>query len=253
MVKSLLPDQEPSARPTRLPGDLRAHEYRLFSQNGEDGIIQEVIRRIGEQTRFFVEFGTGAGSECNCARLARECGWHGLFLEANQSYFEQLERAYACFPGIRTMHSLVTSSNIESLLDVNGVPREFDLLSIDIDGNDYWVWAAVQRWKPRVVVIEYNASYRPPQKWVMRENPHHVWDGTNYFGASLASLMELGRRKGYALVGTNSSGVNAFFVRSDLIEGGAFVDADLHYHYSPPSYGPHQGGHPQGNGVFLEI
>jgi hypothetical protein len=103
-----------------------------------------------------------------------------------------------------------------------------------------------------VVVIEYNASHPPPRRWVMTEDPERAWGGTNYFGASLASLIRLVREKGYALVGTNSTGVSAFFVRRD-VAADLFPDAELHYHYSPPRYGNYRGGHPPGQGDRLEI
>jgi hypothetical protein len=148
---------------------------------------------------------------------------------------------------------MVSSANIEQLLAAHGVPRNCDLLSIDIDGNDYWVWSANQQWQPRVVVIEYNASIPPDQKWVMQENPNHRWDGTNYFGASLASLVALGRKRGYTLVATNSTGVNAFFVRDDLATPDRFLDPAVHYHYSSPRYGPYLGGHPPGSGPAVEV
>ena len=165
----------------------------------------------------------------------------------------RLAARYADAPGVRTARAEVTSATVEALFAGHGVPEEFDLLSIDIDGNDYWVWNAIQRYRPRVVVIEYNASYPPPRKWVMAENPAHAWDGTNYFGASLASLAELGRRKGYTLVGTESRGVNAFFVRDDQLRPGLFPDAPADELYSPPAYGPGGGGHPPGSGPFAEV
>jgi FkbM family methyltransferase len=233
-------------------GDLRAFEKRLFSQNGEDGIIAEIMRRIGAPTRYFVEFGAEEGAEGNCVRLAREGGWQGLFLEADPAKFNSLAAGYRDLPGIRTVHSRVTAENIEDLLAANAVPAEFDVLSIDIDGNDYWVWSAIRRWHSRLVVIEYNAAYPPPRKWVMKPNPEHAWDGTTYYVASLASLAKLGREKGYVLVATNSTGVNAFFVRADLAAD-RFLDPAVHYHYSAPAYGPHGGGHPPGEGPFVEV
>src|SRR5262249_38434604 len=165
-------------------GDLRAYERRVSSQNGEDGIIQEILRRVGAPTRFFVEFGVEGGNECNCARLAVEEGWQGLFIEGHVPYFEQLRQRYRPHAGVQCANAYVSSANIEQLLAAHAVPREFDLLSIDIDGNDYWVWAAVEGWRPRVVVIEYNASQGPARRWVMQENPDHRWDGTTYYGAS---------------------------------------------------------------------
>jgi hypothetical protein len=233
--------------------DLRAFECRTYSQNGEDGILEEIFRRLGERPGFLVEFGVETGVECNGARLVRERQWRALFIEADEAKFAQLAKLYADCPGVRTVHGRVTSQNIEALLLGNHVPEELDLLSIDIDGNDYWVWAAVRRWRPRVVVIEYNAAYPPPQKWVMKENGDHAWNGTDYYGASLASLMSLGRKKGYVLVATNSTGVNAFFVREDLAGDGKFLDPALYYHYSPPAFGSRGGGHPPGEGEFVEI
>lgn len=233
--------------------DLRAFERRAYSQNGEDGIIEEIFRRVGAETRQFVEFGVESGAECNCARLALEEGWGGLFLEADPDHFERLAGRYRGHGGVRCARSLVTSANIERLLEENGVPRAFDLLSIDIDGNDYWVWKAIRAWRPRVVVIEYNAAYPPPRRWVMKEDPDYRWDGTTYYGASLASLTALGREKGYALVGTNSSGVNAFFVRAELATPDRFPDPVLEYHYSPPAYGVYRGTHPPGSGPYVEL
>jgi hypothetical protein len=234
-------------------GDLRAFEKRVSSQNGEDGIIQEIFNRIGSDTRYFVEFGVETGIECNCARLVREEHWRGLFMESDPGQFARLTERYRDCPGVQTWCAAVTSANIEELLAANRVPKNFDLLSIDIDGNDYWVWAAIKHWRPRVVVIEYNASYPPPRKWVMKENPNHRWDGTNYYGASLASLAALGKQKGYLLVGTTSNGVNAFLVRDDLAGGNKFLDPVVHYHFSPAGYGPCMGSHPSKTGPHVEI
>ncbi|QJW99910.1 FkbM family methyltransferase [Frigoriglobus tundricola] len=233
--------------------DLRAFENRVHSQNGEDGILREILGRIGTTNRFFVEFGVESGSECNCAELVFGQQWHGLFLEAADHYFRSLSERYREHPGVKCVQAIVTSTNIENLLEANGVPTEFDVLSIDIDGNDYWVWSAIRRWRPRVVVIEYNASFPPPRKWVMQEDPTHRWNGTNYFGASLASLAALGRAKGYTLVATDSRGVNAFFVRDELVAADRFLDPVAAYHYSPPRYGPHLGGHPPGSGPSVEV
>jgi FkbM family methyltransferase len=236
----------------RRAGDLRAFERRVCSQNGEDGILEEVFRRIGVAGRFCVEIGAGDGGENNTARLIRDAGWGGLLLEASAPRFARLQERYRDRPDVRTARARVNAGNVEQLLREHRVPREFDLLSVDIDRDDYWVWAAVQGWRPRVVVIEYNASRPPPQRWVVKEDPGRAWDGTDHFGASLASLTALGRRKGYTLVGTNSTGVNAFFVLSEAAAG-RFLDAELLYHYSPPRYGPRWDGHPPGTGEWVEV
>jgi hypothetical protein len=241
--------KEQQAREWRRVGDLRGFELKVSSQNGEDGILQEIFRRIGTRDRFFVEFGVETGVECNAAHLVQAHGWGGLFLEACADRFARLQENYRDFPRVRCRRAGVTSDNIEAILAENEVPAELDLLSIDIDGNDYWVWSAIANWRPRVVVIEYNAAYPPPRKWVLKEDPNYRWNGTNYHGASLASLHALGLRKGYALVGTDSRGVNAFFVRDDCAAPGTFLDAALHYHYSPFGYPPH----PPFDGPYVEV
>ena len=234
-------------------GDLRAFERRICSQNGEDGILQEIFRRVGTVNRCLVEIGVEDGKECNGARLVLEEGWHGLFVEADADKFDGLARRYARRAGVQCVHATATSANVETLLQSANVPQTFDLLSIDIDGNDYWVWAAVQQWQPRVVVIEYNAAHPPPVRWVMRENAEHRWDGTTYYGASLASLAALGRKKGYTLVATDSTGVNAFFVRDELVTPERFLDPVVHYHYTPLDSPMCPDGLPPRAGPFVEI
>ncbi len=233
-------------------GDLRAFERSVFSQNGEDGIIQEIFWRIGTETRYFVEFGVESGIECNCARLALQEQWSGLFIESNSIAFEKLVQRYRECKSIQCVSACVSSSNVEDLFAENQVPFDFDLLSVDIDGNDYWVWSAIKQWHPRIVVIEYNASFPPEKKWVMPENPHHTWDGTTYHGASLASLVSLGEEKGYTLVTTDSRGVNAFFVKQELVTDAKFLNPIAHYHYSPPTHGKYLGGHPPRSGPYIE-
>jgi hypothetical protein len=229
-------------------GDLRAFERKVFSQQGEDGILEEIFHRIGTTNKFFVEFGVESGAECNAAHLAKNRGWGGLFMEGNPADVEKLKANYADFPAVKCVPAMVTSANVEQLFTDAGVPAEPDLLCIDIDGNDYWVWQAIERFRPRVLVMEYNPFHLPPQKWVMAEDPAFSWQRTTYFGASLTSLTLLSRRKGYELVGTDSNGVNAFFVRTDCL-GDKFLDPVLHYHFTRFAYPPP----PQGSGPFVEV
>jgi lipopolysaccharide transport system ATP-binding protein len=233
----------------RRRGDLRGFEWQVYSQNGEDGILQELFRRVGVGPRYFVEFSCEAGYGYNCLRLAVEEGWHGLFVHPEPNRLERLTRSCAEAPGVRCLQGQVAAGNVEALLGEHGVPREFDLLSIVIAGNDYWVWAAVRAWSPRVVVVEYNAMHPPTRRWVMKEDPSFKWNGTSYFGASLASLAALGVKKGYTLVGTNSTGVNAFFVRDDLAPPGRFPPPNVEYHFSPLRVCRH----PVGSGPFVTV
>lgn len=234
-------------------GDLRASEERVYSQNGEDGILAELLRRIGVANRTFVEFTCEVSIAFNCARLALDENWQGVLVDPSPGREDSLGLRYSRQPNVTYVNGSVTSRDVESILATAKVPAEFDILSIVTASNDYWLWSAIERWRPRIVVIQYNASHPPGRRWVMQEDPLYRWNGTNYYGASLSSLTDLGRRKGYVLVGTNSTGVNAFFVREDLFRPEQFPDSQVGYHYSPPSFGPCEGDHPQGTGPFLEV
>jgi ABC-type polysaccharide/polyol phosphate transport system ATPase subunit len=238
----------------RLSGpDLRAFERRVFSQNGADGMIEELFRRIGSPSKFFVELSGEAANGYNGARLALEESWRGIFINPACVPSVRMVRDLQFPERVRCLDSDITAASIEEVLAREQTPAEFDLLSIVLAGNDYWVWSALRRWKARVVVIQYNASQGPTKRWVMKENAGHRWNGTSYYGASLASLTALGKEKGYALVATDSVGDLAFFVREDLMVDDPCLEPVVHYHYTPPRYGPRMVGHPPGEGPFVEV
>lgn len=222
---------------------LNSYERKFHSQNGEDGILLELFARLRVVDPFFVEFGVETGDECNTALLAKSYGWKGVMIEGDDASFETLRKNYSSLPNVRPVHARVTRENIAQLFAENGVPRDLDLLSIDVDGNDYYLWEALADYRPRVVVIEFNPAFAPPKHWVMHYDPEHVWRHDNYYGASLASLTTLGRRLGYALIGIDSNIINAFFVRRDLLDIVQFperVPADV---YQAPTYVlPHRDG-----------
>ncbi len=232
----------------RAAGDLRGFDWKGYSQNGEDGIIREIFHRIGTTNKFFVEFGVETGAECNTRLLAQHEQWSGLYFEPVEASFGQLINRWQEYPQVRAVQTAVTSRNFKQLLAEHGVPREFDLLSIDIDGNDYWVWNSLTDWRLRVVVIEYNSFHLPPKKWVMHENDDYRWNGTTYFGAAFTSLRNLGRTKGYTIVGTDPRGVNMFFVRTDCLPNDKFLDPELQYFFQPFGYRVP----PVGEGSFVE-
>lgn len=203
---------------------LEGYEQRRRSQNGEDGVIAEIVRRIGAPGRFFVEFGAEEGLEGNCAALAED-GWSGLYIEADAAKFAALEANWRHRPEIRTRHALVEPETIEALFAEAGVPLEPDVLSIDVDSTDWYLWEALVSYRPRLVVVEYNASL-PLDRRLVRLRDHDGWDGSDYFGASLGAFEALGERKGYALVHTERRGVNAFFVRRDLLPGTGLPSGD---------------------------
>lgn len=204
-----------------------AHERRLFSQHGEDGILQAIFERVTTTNRFCVEFGVEGGTECNTRRLIELDHWDSLQMDAAENASRNVKGEF------------VTAENICELLRKYAVPRRFDLLSIDIDYNDYWVWRAIRGFSPRVVVIEYNASIPPGLSKAVPYDPSGHWDGwSSFFGASLSALEALGKKKGYSLVYCESFGANAFFVRSDIAQSHLVIKPAAQC-YRPPKYVSH--------------
>lgn len=205
-----------SGSPGALGTGLGPYELRVFSQNGEDGVIGELLRRIGhEGPGYFVEFGAEDGVEMNCALLADVFGWSGALLEGDPEKHGRLHRKYAPSGRVTTRQTLVAPDNIEPVLRDIGVPDEIDVLSIDIDSDDYWVWEAITTISAKIVVIEVNTHLDPR---VAKVQPLGAgpWQGTDYYGASVAALSQLGERKGYRCVHLDLTGNNLFFVRNDL-------------------------------------
>ena len=215
---------------------LNAFERCYFSQNGEDGIIAEIFRRIGTTDRFSVEIGVEDGSECNTALLLRDAGWQGVLVEGDPARYERLVRRFRRYPRVRAVNAYVDVGNVSALLRDAGVPHAFDLLSVDIDGNDWWLLRELlANLTPRVVIAEINPFYPPPARWVMPYDAGHRWDDTTYFGASLASMTDLHRDHGYKLVAVDCNVVNAFFVADSEMAKLGFPERapeDV-YHFTP--------------------
>jgi hypothetical protein len=214
----------------RRPGDVQRFEATRFSQNGEDGILAEILRRLDVAGGVAVEIGASDGAE-NCTRALVEDGWRAVWLEADP---EAAARATVALAGRGSMvQAWVTAENVCGLLDGAGVPDEPEVLVIDLDGNDFYVLdALLRRRRPHVVVIEYNAL-AGPSWWVQPYDPERTWDHTAWHGAGLNALTWLCNRYGLSLVGCDSTGVNAFFVRGD--RSAAFNAAGPRDHYMPPS------------------
>jgi hypothetical protein len=199
-----------------MPPDvpMAAYELSVFSQNGEDGVLYEVCRRL-DPPRTFVEFGIETGVQGNCVLLADVFGWGGLFIESSTDCYEALAMKYPAGGKVRTLNAPVTPENVEALFAQADVPSEFGILSIDIDGNDYWVWKAVELWHPWVVVIEFNPLLTSGEALVQPYTTER-WANSWFFGASITALERLGESKGYRLIYVDLAGVNAFFIRSEL-------------------------------------
>lgn len=197
------------------PYDLQAERFAFLSQNEEDGLLLALFKRFGMTDRRFVEIGCGMNGG-NSGFLAQECGWSGLMVDAKAASIEKVKIRFTGH-AVRAETVRVTRENVNTLLTNCGLTGELDLLSIDIDGMDYWVWEAVTACKPRIVAIEYNWLFRAERAvTIPYDADFDVSAGLlgGYRGASLAALVHLGRRKGYRLVATEH--VNAFFLRNDL-------------------------------------
>lgn len=187
------------------------------------------------------------GLECNSHYLLFR-GWKGLWIEGSLSEYQGILSKFGpvVSAGILSVeNSFITKENINQLLSKRGFSEDIDLLSIDIDGNDYHVWKEISVVFPRVVCIEYNAKFPPDCEWIMPYFSAHIWQGNDRHGASLKALELLGREKGYQLVGTNVTGVNAFFVRQDLAADLFPMPATAENLYNAPNYQlKHLSGHP---------
>lgn len=227
---------------------LNKHEYQVFSQNGEDGIIQEIFNRIGYTNKYFIEFGVENGLECNSTNLLYK-DWKGLWIEGSDCDCKQIAERFNNLlesGRLKIKNAFINAENIESLFDEANAPVEPDLLSIDIDYNDYYVWQAITKYKPRVVIIEYNSIFRPDTHFIVKYNPKRMWDKTSHFGASLFALEQLGNQKGYCLVGCVFTGSNAFFVRQDLVGNLFEFPYSAENHYEPNrDYLYYKSGHPK--------
>jgi len=217
--------------------------YKVFSQNDEDGIIEEIFNRIGTTNKKFIEFGVEDGLECNSHFLLHK-GFSGLWMEGSKKSCNKIQRIFKeplSQKQLVLAHTFITAENINELIGNYFTTGEVDLCSIDIDGNDYHVWKAIKCVSPRVVIIEYNAMFPPSHEWVMPYNAKHMWDGGTIdagdnMGASLKSLELLGETLGYRLVGTNLNGLNAFFVRKDLAKDLFVSPPSAENLYNPSRY-----------------
>jgi mannosyltransferase OCH1-like enzyme len=187
------------------------NEFSIYSQNGEDGIINYIFKHIGLKHKIHVEIGVNLKNkkyECNTLNL----------LNRSRVFWIDMNNILDIPKNCTFVNKKVTSDNIKQIFSQNKIPKNFDLLSIDIDGNDYHIRESLNEYKPRVCIMEYNGTFDPNTDYIMPENNNYKWLGEKdkTFGASLKSLTEQADRLGYDLVYCESSGFNAFFVRKDI-------------------------------------
>lgn len=216
---------------------IREAEFKVFSQFGDDGIIQYLIGFVKPRVDTFVEFGVEDYEEANTRFLLMNDNWKGLIIDGSSAFINHIKHSSFYWRySLKAIDSFVTVENINQLLVSNGISDQIGLISIDIDGNDYWVWKAITAVEADIVVIEYNSLFGsersitvPYKADFMREQAHYSY---LYFGASLPALYDLALEKGYAFVGCNQAGNNAYFVKKDKLNGLSALSVKEGYVYS---------------------
>lgn len=188
--------------------DLSRYEGGLYSEYGEDGVLARLFQLIPPRSRFCVELGAGDGITHNQTLLLRLQGWKSVLFDR--------ERAIAAFG---QQKAFITAENVNRLFEKWDIPQVFDLLSVHLNYNDFYIWRALHpKYRPAVVVIQYNSVHQADEALVAKYQPYYVGDGTIYFGASMLALERLGREKGYTLVYAEKGGRSLFFVRDEVLQ-----------------------------------
>jgi hypothetical protein len=204
--------------------------FKVFSQADEDGILLYIFSIIGTINKRCVEIGAGKGVECNTANLIINHGWYGLLIDGDKTNIKKGRKYYktnphtSLFPPVLE-HAWITRENVNQVLESQDFKGEIDLLSIDVDGIDYWIWEAIDIVTPRVVAIEYQDIIGPEKALTIpyienfNATKYPMTNGMpNYCGASLPAMVKLAKKKGYRLVGCNRYGYNAFFIKNSLAQ-----------------------------------
>jgi hypothetical protein len=217
--------------------DLRQSEFRVFSQWGEDGIIQYLLEHVPIKQKVFIEFGVENYTESNTRFLLSNNNWSGLVIDGSDENIKYIHKDPIYWGNnLKAVHNFITKDNINDIISNNGISGDIGLLSVDIDGNDYWVWEAIDCVSPRIVICEYNSLFGPKRTISIPYAADFVRTRAHfsnlYYGASIGALEFLGKKKGYSLIGSNSAGNNAFFVRNDLIEDLDVITAEECYEQS---------------------
>ena len=210
------------SRAIRSVTDIGDAEFGVFSQWGEDGIIQFLTQRVPIENDVFIEFGVQDYRESNTRFLLVKDNWRGLIIDADEGH-----HAFLRDSGLDWRHQIdavtafIDRDNINQLILNAGLKGDIGLLSVDLDGNDYWVLDAINAVSPRILIVEYNSLFGPEAAITVPYDPHfergRAHHSNLYWGASLTALARLADRKGYALVGSSAAGSNAFFVRRDVL------------------------------------
>ncbi|MDP4196308.1 MAG: hypothetical protein Q8940_14725 [Bacteroidota bacterium] len=212
-------------------------EFKVFSQRGEDGIIQYLISKVPIENDTFVEFGVEDYKESNTRFLLLNNDWQGLVMDCSEKNVNKIKESDIYWKyNLTAISAFITKDNINELIEKSGIKGDIGLLSVDVDGNDYWIWDAISVVSPRIVVCEYNSLFGckdavtiPYDSTFYRTKAHY---SNLYYGSSLKALCILAKKKGYAFVGCNAAGSNAFFVREDVSGNLRTLDCESGYVYS---------------------
>ena len=234
----------------RIISELEHAEERVYSQHGEDGVLKALVQRLPSGPKVVVEFGAYDGEWLSNSRYwIDEHNWSALLIEPNKRNFRKLSARYGNNDRVITQNTFVTPENINGLFKSAGVPDRFEILSIDIDSYDYYVWEALTDYQPWIVLIEYNSSFLPDQHYVVPQDMAVALSGTSKEGASLAALYELGKKKGYVLTYGELAGANLFFVHKTVAHRLDLCGIQRQDVYQPPQFGMLGGGAaPNGRG-----
>lgn len=205
-----------------LEKNIKKKEFKVFSQWGEDGIIDYLISNLDIENKTFIEFGVENYSEANTKFLLLNRNWSGFVIDSSYENVQNIKKNELYWKYSLTAKSeFITKENVNSVLGESNFDKNLGLLSIDVDGNDYWIWEQIKDIDPSIVVIEYNSRFGKEKSYVVpyeknfqRLKKHY---SGIYYGASLKALIKLAIKKGYSFITCNSAGNNAFFVKKDLL------------------------------------
>lgn len=226
-----------------LVRNLESAEHSVYSQHGEDGVIAALLEKIPVRHKYLVEFGADDGINMSNSRyLIQNGNWAALLIERDQRSFRKLCSLYKRNPNVITLNEFVTADNINEVFRQAEVPNTFELLSIDIDGPDYYAWKGLTDFQPLIVIIEYNSSIPPDREYVVGQSEATTLGGTSREGASILSLYKLGKEKDYNLIYCELTGGNLFFIHESCKQYFDYIELTPSELYQPPQFGLLSGG-----------
>ena len=229
--------------------------FKVYSQFDEDGIIEEIFKRIGTTNKVFIEFGVGDGTENNTIHLLLK-GWTGLWIEGSKNFVTKINKLFYNFidqKKLIVVNDFITKENINNIISDKIKSKEVDLLSIDIDGNDSHILSEIKCVDPRVIVLEYNAKFGPTLLYSMKYQANYVWKKSDNFGSSLKYFEIQLNDLGYYCVGCNIAGTNSFFVKKSLVNEEIFYPpftSENHFRYARYELLGITFGHPAKDSTF---